>query len=472
MQTHHVFLIEWGVRVLMALVIIRRKRAPSTALAWLAVVSFVPIFGALAYLLIGENRLGGRRLRAFRALGAVPSPALEAARAAFEADLDPRFRSVARLAEAVGAGSSVAGADLELLSSPEGWRLAAEAAIDGATHHVHMLYFICRDDDTGRAVGHALQRAAARGVKCRLLVDAVGSRGFLRSPLRVDLESGGVKVIEVMPVNPLRAAVARLDLRNHRKLLIVDGAVAITGSHNLADAIDPRKAHLGPWVDASVRLTGPVVDLLQAVFLRDWTFCGGAPAGDDLFAGTLRAPVVPVQTLPTGPDGSGAPLVEVMGQAIAAARRSVTLTTPYFVPDEAILAALRAAALRGIEVTLILPRRSDHRITQAAGRSHYGELLEVGVAIHEYQGGLLHAKTVRIDDTFAIVGSANLDVRSFLLNFEMALLVYDRGFASRLRGLHASYLAASRRLDVARWQRRGPVRTFADNVAKLLTPLL
>ncbi|MBL8729648.1 MAG: cardiolipin synthase [Planctomycetes bacterium] len=479
MQPHYWFLAEWSIRIGMAAIVVMRRRTPSAALAWLVVISFVPVVGAAAYLLIGENRLGSTRSRAYRAVVARIRAAegdRRRLRAAFHADRPEHHLALARLAEALGAGSAMSGGAPQLLTDAAAFGRVLVADIDAARHHCHLLYFIFLADDHGVAVAQALTRAAQRGVACRLLVDGVGSRDFLASALRREIEQQGVVVVAALPVNVLRATVARLDLRNHRKLAIVDGGVAYVGSHNVANPVYPHKARFGAWVDASARLTGPVVNLLQEVFTQDWVFNGGELAEPDAFLAVAAEGIeqggVPVQVLPTGPASKGGPLVDVLAQAIATARRKVVLTTPYFVPNEALLTSLRSAALRGIEIELIVPRRSDHAVAQAAGRSHYGFLLDVGVAIHEYEGGLLHAKTLTVDDDLAMIGSANLDLRSFLLNFELAVLVYDRDFTAQMQALHRGYLTRCRRLSVDGWRRRGRLRQAGDNVAQLLSPLL
>jgi cardiolipin synthase len=474
------FIAEWVVRLIMFVVVVTRKRSASTALAWLAVVAFVPFLGAVAYFMFGEIRLGRRRSARYQHLvDAVKSdPALRRQFASYE---QPRLAgsqpALASLAGAVGGREPRPGNSLELVDdAPELFeRLAAD--IDAATHHCHLLFYIAddsKDDEVTREVCEALIRARSRGVHCRLLVDAAGSRHFLRGELAASLREAGVKVRASLPVSAIRATVARLDLRNHRKLVVVDGRIGYVGSHNLTDPVYPGKEVFGDWMDASVRVVGPVVYDFQEVFLHDWAFSAGALDPDPAFFPPFEG--LPGETiaslLPTAPSMDRAPLLDVILQTLHLARERVVLTTPYFVPDDSMLQAMRAAALRGVEVVLVVPKRGDHRMTQAAGRSHYGFLLEMGVQIHEYPGALLHAKTLTMDREFAILGSANLDVRSFSLNFELALLVYDRDFASRLHYLQTDYLAAAEPLSLDAWTRRGAASIIADNVARLVTPLL
>jgi cardiolipin synthase len=341
--------------------------------------------------------------------------------------------------------------------------------------HCHLLYYIFSHDSVGQRVAEALIHAARRGVTCRLLVDAAGSRPVMKSKLWGEMRDAGVKLGVALPVNPLRAFVARLDLRNHRKLTVIDGRVAYAGSHNISRALYYKKERFGAWVDASVRLTGATVQLLQELFIQDWyATTGELPDDEDLFPRFVgpSSSNIPIQVLPTGPASEDAPLERVILQAIHVAEEHVGLTTPYFVPDDALVDALRAAAWRGVEVDLVVPKVSDAPVVQAAGRSRYGELLEVGVRIYEYTAGLLHAKTVTVDHAFSLIGSANLDIRSFMLNFELALLVYDEDFASQVQFLRRSYIQSSEEVTLWDWRSRGPRKVLFDNVSKLVSPLL
>ncbi|MEJ2502821.1 MAG: cardiolipin synthase, partial [Gemmatimonadota bacterium] len=460
--------------------IVTRKRSANTALAWLAVVAFLPFLGALAYLLFGEVRLGRRRSARYQHLAdAVRSdPALQRQFASSQQPpLSEAYRPLAALAGAGGAREPQPGNRLELMDDPVELFSHLAQDIDRSTHHCHLLFYIAddsKDDAVTAEVCEALIRARERDVDCRMLLDAAGSRHFLRGARAAALREAGVEVRAALPVSALRAAVARLDLRNHRKLCVVDGRVGYTGSHNLTDPVYPGKEAFGDWMDASVRVEGPVVYDLQELFLHDWAFSAGAVLPDSAFFPPLRG--MPGDTiaslLPTSPSMERTPLLDVILQALQLARERVVLTTPYFVPDDSMLQAMRAAALRGVEVVLVVPKRGDHAVTQAAGRSHYGHLLGVGVQIHEYPGALLHAKTLTMDRHFAILGSANLDVRSFSLNFELALLVYDSDFASQLHYFQAEYLEAAEPLSLDAWSRRGRLQTIGDNVARLVTPLL
>jgi len=472
------YLIEWGIRVSMGPVIVLRRGSPSAALAWLVVVFMLPVFGTIAYFLVGESRLGVKRSSRHRdmvrrlsgVLGKTISESYVAT-----SDLRPSHQLISSLASGLGGSSTVSGSELVLIQEAEDLCHRLVTDIDAATDHCHLLYYIFNNDSVGRRVGEALIRASSRGVKCRLLVDGVGSKVLFRRPLWADLRNAGVHLAIALPVNPVRAIVARLDLRNHRKLAVIDGRIAYTGSHNVSEALYPKKERFGAWVDASVRVTGPAVQLLQEIFLQDWYASGAELVLDDPFFPQIppsSGTDVRLQILPTGPGQFDAPMEKVILQAVHIAQRRIVMTTPYFVPDDPLVDALRAAAVRGVEVSLVLPKRSDAPVVQAAGRARYGELLEAGLQIFEFTRGLLHAKTITVDGDFALIGSANLDIRSFLLNFELALLVYDDDFASRVHFLQRAYIEESDPVRYADWRRRGAWRILIDNISKLMSPLL
>ena len=470
-------LAEWIVRLVMFVVVVMRKRSPAKALGWLTVVAFVPFAGTILYFTLGELRLGRRRELEYTefedALAASPRLRRQVS-AVYQPALAEPDRTLSHLVTRIGGTPAYGGHRIELIGDTAELFARVCDDVDRAWHHCHLLFYIANDDEHGRAVADALIRAQQRGVACRLALDAAGSRQFLRSATARRLRTAGVLVVPLLPVSAPRAMIARVDLRNHRKLVVIDGRVGYTGGHNLTTPTYPGREKFGDWVDASVRMTGPLVNELQEIFLHDCAFDGHAFRTEEEFFpsdaemnGTMAASL-----LPTGPTLPEQPLVDVISQAVAVARERVVLTTPYFVPHEGVLAELRRAALRGVEVVLVLPRRSDHAITQAAGRSQYGYLLEAGVEIREFEDGLLHAKTLTVDRRTAMISTANLDLRSFELNFELALMIWDPDFASRLHFLQSGYIDRSRRLSLAGWAGRPFVRRFADNAAKLVAPLL
>ena len=286
-----------------------------------------------------------------------------------------------------------------------------------------------------------------------------------------ELARAGVEVFEALPVGFFRRGMARWDLRNHRKLVVIDGQIAFSGSHNLIEPSYGTRDFI--WHDLSVRLTGPVVSQLQAVFISDWYF-----ENNDLLEDPAFFPENPIQgdiaaqVIPSGPNYPTENYQRLLVSAIHGAQKHVTITTPYFVPDESLLNALETAALRGAEINLIVPQVADQRLVGAATQAYYEELLTWGINLYLYQPALVHAKTMAIDDAVAFVGTSNFDIRSFALNFELNMVFYSAALAGELRKRHEGYMKNSTRLELGRWEARPASSRIFQNVAKLFSPLL
>ncbi len=463
---------EWVLRIVMLLVVTRR-REPASAMAWLLVIFFAPWVGLAAYWLVGENRLPRRRIEAreharLRLLEVASR--FERNPNVVHPELGPEAVTAVALAERLGDMPILGGNAVELIADTDVLIDHLIADIDTARHHVHLLFYIYAVDATGHRVADALRRAAARGVACRLLVDAVGSRRMLNR-LAPELVRDGVEVCPALPVGLFRQRVARLDLRNHRKIAVIDGHVGYAGSQNIVCA-DYGHKDLA-WEDMMVRLLGPSVLELQAVFVTDWYSESGVLLDDEyVFPVPRIAGTEPVQAIPSGPTFATENFQRVVVAALYTARERVIITTPYFVPDRPLMQALEVAVLRGVRVDLIMPRRSDQRIVGAASRAYYDDLLDAGVRLHLYDRGLLHAKTISIDDRFAIIGSDNLDIRSFELNFELSLLFYGSEVAEQLRAKQCAYLEGAFELTAERWAQNPAWKRLAYDIAKLMSPLL
>ncbi len=476
--------LDYGLRLSMAMVVLVRKgREPSSASAWLVLVLAVPIAGALIYLLVGETRFSRQRVRRHQKILAAigrPEYRLAAERAAAHPPLDPTASQIASLAEQVSESAVKGGHLAEIFGDTDRAVDAMVAAIDAAEHHCHLLFYIWLDDSTGRRVAAALAAAATRGVACRVLVDALGSKRFLASETCRSLRQGGVEVVAALPASLFRMLFSRLDLRNHRKIMVVDGRIGFTGSQNIADAAFAPKKRYAPWVDCLVRLEGPAVRDLQLLFVEDWLLdCPGGHAElERTFDPILRlAPAVhadglPAQVIGTGPNFQNEATSQIVQALIQVAREELVLTTPYFVPDQATLQNLMVAARRGVRVRLVLPARNDSRLVGLASRALYGPLLDAGVRIDLFQKGLLHAKTITVDRRIAVIMSANLDRRSYELNFECGVLLYDTDLASRLRFLQEDYLRDSTPVRRREWQVRPIRERLAEGAAAVLSPLL
>lgn len=470
---------EWIARIIMVPVILRRRLPPVTALAWLSIVFFLPVVGVPAYLLLGVNYLGRRRRVAHQRYyrGTLRSRRSEQRLAGIlshrlRPELGPGQRSMIVQAEQVSGNPILGGNQMRLLPSMPRFVESLIDDIDAAQHHVHLLYYIYWPDDIGTQISEAVMRASRRGVACRLLADASGSRSFFRSGLVRKMLEADVHVYEALPVAPWRRKLARMDLRNHRKVAVIDGHIGYTGSHNVAIE-DYGNSRAGKWVDLSGRFTGPIVAQLQVVFLDDWAFDTGEHLeGRDLFPPLEPTGGIAAQVVPTGPNHEAETFRRVLIAALNAATQQITITTPYLIPDEPTTLALCMAADRGVEVTILVPERGDHPLVAAAARWHYLRLMENGIRIHHYCDGMLHAKTITVDESFAMLGSANMDVRSFELNFEVGALLYGADVTNLLRVVQQQYMERCEIINPAEWRRRPVMRKYLDAAAALLSPLL
>jgi cardiolipin synthase len=460
--------------------VIKVRLPVAVSLAWLLLVFFLPLVGAVAYLVLGEKRLGRQftaRTRAIKEryeswLQDLP-PEIRSA----PQRLSPEARSLSRLAENTINIPALSGNRLKLLDAAEPILRTLISDIDRAQKFCHLEFYIWMEGGMADEVGAALLRATGRGVSCRVLLDAIGSAKFVKSRLLEQLKTGGVQVAFALPVSAISVFKVRPDLRLHRKIVVIDDASAYTGSFNL---VDPRffkqDAGVGEWVDAMARIEGPGVLALNALFRWDWE----VETGRDLNAAVerehpiadLHAGDSDVQLIPSGPGMTGNSIYQLLLMSIYSARREIVMTTPYFVPDEAVSTALLTAAERGIRVTVIMPQRNDSRLVHYTCRSYFDDMLAAGINIFGFKGGLLHTKSVVIDRQVALFGSVNLDVRSFWLDFEVTLGVYDTDFAERLLALQDKYIENSTPVDLQTWQQRAGSERFLENLARLASPLL
>ena len=464
---------EWIIRLAMTPVVVRRRPSVN-ALAWLVIIFFLPWAGLVAYGLVGERRLGRRRLRRRRtALAEVRSRGLvhtaEAfiVRPAVAPEQDDLVLMAERLSGLPVLGGNAVGFETETDRAID----TLIADLDAAVEHAHLLYYIFRADATGRRIADALVRASGRGVRCRVLADAVGSRSML-SALAPRLRRAGVEVVAALPAGVLRRRFRRIDLRNHRKLAVIDGRIAHTGSQNLVDeGYGGRR--VGPWRDIMMHIEGPAVASLQSVFLEDWfAETGAMPVTEGLFPEPDQRGATAIQPVPSGPDDDRDTFRSVVIAALYEAQRRVIITTPYFIPDDGLVQALRINALRGVRIDLVLPLRCDQVLAGAAASSRFSELLDAGVTIHQHGPGLLHAKTMSVDDAFALVGSGNFDSRSFFLNYELSLILYGADVTDRLLTAQEHYITESTALTHQTWSAEPGWKQTGRSIAALAGPLL
>ncbi|TWG96449.1 cardiolipin synthase [Nocardioides sp. J9] len=467
---------------LVALGIIPGNRKPSTGMAWLLLIMVEPIIGFAIFLLFGRTRLGNRRIsRQKRAIAAIRERAEQLPMSFDQTQLPPQISRVADLNRHLGALPLTGGNEVQLWPDYQGVIEEMAREVDRARSHVHVEFYITAWDEVTDPLFQSLVRATERGVDVRLLFDHLGSRrlkGYRRMLKR--LRGTGIQWHPMLPIKPLRGRFRRPDLRNHRKILVVDGAVGFTGSLNLTEPgyNNPRNHKLGrEWVELMVRLEGPVVGGLNAVFASDWYVETGEVV--ELVAVLGEPDVrpdevldVPCQVVPSGPGLVAENNLRMFTTLIYAATRRISLTSPYFVPDESLLYAVTTAAERGVEVELFVSEVSDQFMVGHAQASYYRGLLEAGVRIFRYPAPfVLHAKHFTIDDDVAVIGSSNMDMRSFGLNYEVSLMLPDRNVVERLREVQDSYRALSTELTLAEWGERSRGARYVDNVMRLTAAL-
>ncbi|HZP15265.1 MAG TPA: cardiolipin synthase [Nocardioides sp.] len=463
--------------------ITRPNRAPAARVAWVAVILAIPVVGFISYLALGETDIGGPRVRRLReaeeALEAVPTTAVPA-------DVHEPARPMSDLLRSINGYAPVAGNRIELLGDPEAPASepkrdsvaaieAMIAAIGEARQSVHLSFYIWLDDVHGGKVADAVAAAARRGVVCRVMADALGSRAFIASKRWQQLKDAGVHLLATLDDIPRlgHLAVGRVDLRNHRKVVVIDGAVAFCGSQNCADPEFRPLAKYAPWIDLWFRCEGPIVEQAQRLFLATWM----AESDDDLGSLVQVAPDpfsggVVAQMYGTGPTTPGNAMSDSFVTALYTAREELIITSPYFGPDEALLHAVCAAPRRGVKTVFITPANNNSWAVAASARSTYSALLNSGAEIYEYPLGLLHSKSITIDGRIALVGSANLDRRSLDLNFENNLLILDPSVTADVRRRQLGYQSQSTRVtdaDVRRW---GLWRRLFDNTIAMASPVL
>ncbi len=462
-----------GYLAVLSVWIVMQKRGPVATMSWVLALALLPFAGFVVYYFLGPQRLKKLRIRRLRSkVGAHAAEDVALLREATQ-HAPPALHHIAELAEATCGIPVSSAADVRLLSGGAATFDAIFEAVRAARDHVHLEYYIFEPDHIGTALRDLLVEKARQGVAVRLLLDALGSKRIGRR-FMAPMHAAGVKVALFHDTRIGRRLRPVTNYRTHRKIVVCDGRVGFTGGVNITDEEDER-TRADAYHDVHVRIEGAAVRWLQATFLEDWTYASGErPRDADRTLAHLLPDMapgrIPVQIVTSGPDNPLEPIHRVHLSAIQSASRRAWLTTPYFVPGEPAMMALTGAALRGVDVRLLVPRRSDSAIVSAAARSYFDELIAAGVKVWEYKARMLHSKTLVVDDHCAMIGTANFDNRSFRLNFEVMAVVYGDALAVPLadqfeRDLrHAAPVRAQRRQKF--WRR------LADAVARLFSPLL
>ncbi len=455
------------------------KKRPAATLAWLWAILFIPLLGALAYFAIGTDRLRRQRLKRRTLFSARTSRqagntgTTDSVTSRLLKELPRRDRQFLQLLSRINQLPVSSAEDLRILRNAEEFYPALETRIREAVHHIHIEFYIWNVDDTGGRFIEYLTAAARRGVLVRLLLDGVGSHGFDEELLEDFTEAGG-QFSWFQSLDPKRKRFF-LNLRNHRKLQIIDGTFAFVGGMNIGREYEGRDPELGHWSDVQVEVTGPVAAELQEVFADDWFFATGEKISAPAFfpgVATHEPTHDPVHIVLGGPDRRNEPISKSIVSLLNEASDRVWIATGYFVPDDVLLAALELAAHRGVDVRLLISEKNDHPWLVTVGRSYYGQLLVAGVRIFEYSAGINHAKIAVADSQWAMIGSANLDYRSMRLNFELNLLFHSPGQNAVLACILEADFALCVEIDPVTFARRPFRQKFAEAALRPLSPML
>lgn len=469
---HILLLVTFTTRILL-----RDDLSPPARLAWFVVLLVLPYTGVIIYFLFGEIDLGNKaNTRHAETFGLIRDRAgsLMGKPENTVNLIDMAYRPAFKYAASINGFHPVNGNKAELMADAAETTARLIADIDAAENYVHVLYYIWLDDRTGVDVAQALIRATKRGVVCRAMADGLGSRAFIKSVHWQAMKDAGVKMAVALPLNQLIRALftSRIDLRNHRKITVIDSKVTYCGSSNCADPEFRVKPKYAPWIDIMFRFEGPIVAQNELLFLSDWFQSTDESLDDFTLTATSIEGGFPAQIMGDGPTERKGATPQLFANLIACARRTITLTTPYFVPDATVLEALCTASHRGVDVTLVFPKNNDSWIVAAASRSYYRKLLQAGCHIFEYKPGLLHAKTLTVDDRVSLIGSSNLDIRSFDLNYENNLMLQDDVVTGAICDRQKTYIEASDAVhlqDVKDWPYQ---KRIWNNVIATIGPIL
>ena len=468
-----------SVLVVVAIVtVLRRPREPRAMLAWVLALLLLPVLGLVLFVLMGEPRVERtrrRRRRRRQKLDASLNRQVESLERKHgrkaSGQIHPSAADLMSLATRISGRAPTDGNQVTIFHEYKENFNAIVEAIEQAREHVHLEYFIVQPDETGHALRDLLVRRAGEGVQVRLLLDYIGCWNWPRR-FRRSFTDAGVKVAFFLPVVPWRGR-WRVNFRNHRKIVVVDGLTGFTGSQNIGDEYRGRLAKYGPWRDTHMKVIGPAVHQLQEVFVEDWHYAAREDLSEDTyFPEPAQAGSQTVQVLPSGPDSDARTMHLLLLSAVAGARKSVAVLTPYFAPDTTMIVALQSAAYRGVRVQLLIPSLSNYRTILWAGRSFYRELADAGVEIYEYDHAMLHSKVVIVDDAWAMVGSANMDQRSFRIDFQITTVLYDEALANDLQTDFDSLVANARRIKPTGPDHWSFGESLLLGVARMASPML
>ena len=465
--------------VFMVILVMQQRGDPMKTIAWLMVVTFIPVLGIVLYFYFGKNY---RKEKIFSRKGLSDSKQIK-----MLAQYQPGDKPDATYwpDESVAGKSHIMkmlyNSDKALLTEHNQVNILINgkdafeqiiAELEKAENHIHLEYYIIDDDQIGNEIRRILIRKAQEGIEVRVIYDDIGCWS-LSDEFILSLKTAGVHIFPFMPVR-FPYFTNKINYRNHRKIIVVDGKVGFVGGMNIADRYISGNDEVGPWRDTHLKIEGQAVYSLQSVFLLDWYFVSKRNLHDQdrYFPPVEITERRLIQIVTSGPDSDWASIMQAFFSAIATAKSYIYICTPYFLPNESILTAMRTAALSGVDVRMLLPKHSDSRLVRWSSFSYISELLDAGIKVYLYHKGFTHSKLIMVDDAFSSVGTANMDIRSFDQNFEVNALIYDQQFTINMRNIFMNDIKDLECIDVNEWEQRPNWVFFRESVARLFSPLL
>ncbi|AMA64652.1 Cardiolipin synthase [Candidatus Arsenophonus lipoptenae] len=474
------FLIYWPMITIITIRILLKRRPVTSTLTWLLIIYIIPLLGAIAYIAFGELYLGKKRI--MKAKSVWPSTVIwlkkiKCYKYIFCKDNSNVARPLFKLCEKRQGISGIKGNKIQLLTNYQEALTNIIQDINSANYNIEMVFYIWQEGGLVDKVTEALINAANRGIKCRIMIDSAGSWAFFHSRQPEKMRKAGIELIESLKVNFFRFFLRRMDLRQHRKIIIIDNHISYVGSMNM---VDPRffkqNAGVGQWIDIVVRMEGPVSTILGVIYAFDW----------EMETGQLILPTHPnskiiqfeqtkgntTQIIASGPGFPEELIQQSLITAIFSARNKLILTTPYFVPSDTLMYAICTAAMRGVEVLIVIPNKNNFFLVRWASRAFYSQLLESGVKIYQFNDGLLHTKSLSVDGELSLLGSVNLDMRSLWLNFEITVVIDDKNFGNDLIFVQYDYISRSIPLTQKTWNKRPLWNRIIERICYFFSPFL
>jgi cardiolipin synthase len=458
--------------------VIHEKRDPAKTSIWVLILILLPVVGLIFYILFGQNR---RKEKIFNRKGIKDLQQIELLSNNQLVDIQAKkFVNIPSITDNLGIITLLLNNSKALLTEHNQVEIFQTGRktfrsildnIDGAKKSIHLEFYIIANDEIGNKIKDKLIDKAREGIKVRLIFDDVGS-WHLPKRFVAELVAAGVEVYPFMEVKfPLLTS--KVNYRNHRKIIVIDGKVAFMGGMNIADRYLKGDELLGTWYDTVLRIEGDAVNVLQIIFLIDWYFVSNKLefSKEECFFRHSITTKHSLQITSSGPDSDWASIMQAFFAAITRARKHIYISTPYFVPNESILTALKTASLSGVDVRIVLPGKSDSTVVYWSSLSYVSELLDAGIKVYLFQNGFNHSKILMIDSNFASVGSANMDIRSFEDNFEVLAMIYDQELTLSLEKQFLRDIRKSKQVNALKWKQRSNVQNFKESLARIFSPL-